>query len=189
MHMPDALHLVLSLLAAFAVCGRAPDDRDIRYSMTQATVQQSCAECKIAQTLAFRLKSANPYWNGFVLCPSEMSYPAEADFSEQLRGGMLLRFEFGLIVVESTSSPEPLQPTALTTDAIITSAVRSRIAGESELPPQNFEIQTDAGIVTIHAKAVSLDQAAKVINLALSVPDVRQIVYRMPLSSWRTAGR
>ena len=68
-------------------------------------------------------------------------------------------------------------------------AVRSRIAGESELPPQNFEIQTDAGIVTIHAKAVSLDQAAKVINLALSVPDVRQIVYRMPLSSWRTAGR
>ena len=69
--MSDALHFVLSMSAAFSVCGRAPDDRDIRYSMTDA----------------------------------------------------------------------------LTTDAIITSAVRSRIAGESELPPQNFEIQTDAGIV------------------------------------------
>ena len=82
--------------------------------------------------------------------------------------------------------PESLQPTALTTDAIITSSVRSKIAGESQLSAENFEIQTDDGVVTIHAKGESLDQAAEMINLALGVPDVRQIVYMMPSSARRT---
>ena len=48
--------------------------------------------------------------------------------------------------------------------------------------------QTDDGVVTIHSKEKSLDQAAEVINLALGVPDVRQIVYTMPSSVWKTAG-
>jgi hypothetical protein len=53
--------------------------------------------------------------------------------------------------------------------------------------PGNFEIQTDAGVVTIHSKGDSLDQAAEVINLVLGVPDVREIVYTMPSSVWKTA--
>ncbi len=100
---------------------------------------------------------------------------------------MLLRFEFGLIVVKPTAPPGSLQPTALTTDAIITSSIRSKIVGQPELVPGNFEIETDAGIVTIHSKGDSLDQAAEVINLALGVPDVRRIVYTMPSSAWKTA--
>ena len=86
------------------------------------------------------------------------------------------------------AAPGTLQPTALTTDAIITSSVRSKIAGQSQLPPGDFEIQTDDGVVTIHSKEESLDQAAEVINLALCVPDVREIVYTMPSSVWRTVG-
>jgi osmotically-inducible protein OsmY len=100
---------------------------------------------------------------------------------------MLLRFEFGLIIVKPAAPPGSLQPTALTTDAIITSSIRSKIAGRSELVPGNFEVETDAGVVKIRSKGDSLDQAAEVINLVLGVPDVRQIVYVMPSSSWKTA--
>jgi hypothetical protein len=89
-------------------------------------------------------------------------------------------------VVNPIAPPESAQPTALTTDAIITSSVRSNIAAQSLLPIQNFEIETDGGIVTIRAKGESLDQAAQVINLTLRVPDVRQIVYTMPAEGWKT---
>ena len=118
--------------------------------------------------------------NDFVPGDPDMPHATPADFSQRLQGGVLLRFEFGLIVVNPIAPPESAQPTALTTDAIITSSVRSNIAAQSLLPIQNFEIETDGGIVTIRAKGESLDQAAQVINLTLRVPDVRQIVYTMP---------
>jgi hypothetical protein len=118
---------------------------------------------------------------------TDPGYSAQANFSQRLAGGILRHFEFGLIIVDSTAAPGTLQPTALTTDAIITSSVRSKIAGQSQLPPGDFDIQTDDGVVTIRSKEESLDQAAAVINLALCVPDVRQIVYTMPSSVWRTA--
>ena len=119
---------------------------------------------------------------------AEPEHSAQANFSQRLAGGILRHFEFGLIVVDSTAAPGTLQPTALTTDAIITSSVRSKIAGQSQFPPRDFEIETDDGVVTIRSKEESLDQAAAVINLALRVPDVRQIIYTMPSSAWRTAG-
>jgi hypothetical protein len=152
-----ALNLFLSVLGILCFCGASRKEIDTKYSITQATVQQASA------------------------------YTTQADFSERLQGGMLLRFEFGLIVVKPTAPPGSLQPTALTTDAIITSSIRSKIAGLSQLVPGNFEIQTDAGVVTIHSKGDSLDQAAEVINLVLGVPDVREIVYTMPSSVWKTA--
>jgi hypothetical protein len=107
---------------------------------------------------------------------------AETEFSRQLQGGILLRFESGLIVVKPTDSPASLQPTALTTDAIITSSVKSKIADQSQLRTRNFEIQTDNGVVTIRAKEESLEDAAAIINLALGVPDVREIVYAIATS-------
>jgi len=105
-----------------------------------------------------------------------------SDFSRRLQGGTLLRFESGLIVVEPANLRGSLQPTALTTDAIITSSVRSKIADQSQLRTRSFEVQTDNGIVTIRAKEESLEDAVAVINLALGIPDVRQIVYTMPAS-------
>ena len=104
----------------------------------------------------------------------------ESDFSRRLQGGVLLRFESGLIVVKPADLPAPLQPTALTTDAIITSTVKSKIAEQSQLRSRSFEVRTDNGVVTIRAHEESLEDAALVINLALGIPDVRQIVYAMP---------
>jgi hypothetical protein len=152
-----ALNLFPWVLAIIYCSGAAQKEIDSKYSMTQATVQQPSADT------------------------------TKADFSERIQGGMLLRFEFGLIIVKPTASPGSLQPTALTTDAIITSSIRSKIAGRSGLLPGNFEIQTDAGVVKIRSKGDSLDQAAEVINLVLGVPEVRQIVYMMPSSAWKTA--
>jgi hypothetical protein len=154
--------------------------------MTQATVQQPYADQKITQTSASQLISPGQksctHSNELVHGRSDAVYTADADFSQRLQGGILLRFELGLIVVKPTTPPDTLQPTALTADAIITSSVRSKIAGQSQLLPRNFEIQSDDGVVTIHARGESLDQAAEVINLALGVPDVRQVVYTMPSS-------
>jgi hypothetical protein len=149
MRKSDVLNLFLSTSAVVFFCGFTLDGHLTGESMTEGTMQPS------------------------------LTYSTPADFSQRLQGGILIRFEFGLIVVKPTEPPESLQPTALTTDAIITSSVRSKIA-DSQLLPQNFQIQTDAGVVTIHAKGESLDQAAEVINLALCVPDVRQVVYTMP---------
>jgi hypothetical protein len=161
--------------------------------MTQATVQPPCAGLKIGHPSAFQLISSEqkiyPYSGELAPGGTESGDTLQADFSQRLEGGTLLRFEFGLIVVKPTSPPGSLQPTALTTDAIITASLRSKIAGQSQLPPGDFEIQTDDGIVTIRSKLESLDQAAEVINLALCVPDVRQIVYTMPSPLWKTAGQ
>jgi hypothetical protein len=186
MRKSDALNLVLWASAIICFCGCALAGNDSKFSMRQATVQQPSAGLKLTQasTSQFVSPDQESYQRSseLVAVSSDTAYIAQDDFSQRLQGGIVLRFEFGLIVVQPTTPPESLQPTALTTDAIITSSVRSKIAGQSQLPARNFEIQTDDGIVTIHAKGDSLDQAAEVINLALRVPDVRQIVYSMPSS-------
>ncbi len=161
--------------------------------MTQATVQQPYAGERPTQTSVSELVSPSqesyPDANEFAPGRSDLPSTAEANFSQRLQGGILLRFDFGLIVVKPTEPPESTEPTALTTDAIITSSVRSKIAAQTQLLSQNFEIQTDSGVVTIHARGESLEQAAEVINITLGVPDVRQIVYTMPASIWKTALR
>jgi hypothetical protein len=161
--------------------------------MTQATVQQPCAAHKMTCAPDFQLVSSDRkvylYSSERVPDEPDPGYTAQVDFSQRIEGGILLRFEFGLIVVNPTSPPGSPQPTALTTDAIITASVRSKIAGQSQLQSGEFEIQTDDGVVTIRSKGESLDQAAEVINLALRVPDVRQIVYTMPAAVWKTAAQ
>jgi BON domain len=188
MRKSDALTLVLSASAVLCFCRAAASDRDSRISTTGATVQQPCADQKTARGplpyLIFPGPKNHLYSSELLPDGADPGYSAQANFSQRLAGGILRHFEFGLIVVDSTAAPGTLQPTGLTTDAIITSSVRSKIAGQSQLPPGDFEIQTDDGVVTIRSKEESLDQAAAVINLALCVPDVRQIVYTMPSSVW-----
>jgi osmotically-inducible protein OsmY len=87
-----------------------------------------------------------------------------------------------LIVVKPTELPASPQPTALTIDAIITSSVKSKIADQSQLRTRGFEVQSDNGVVTIRANEESLEDAAVVINLALDIPEVRQIVYAISTS-------
>jgi hypothetical protein len=192
MRKSDALNLVLLASAVLCFCSAAVYDPDSRFSTTKATVQQPCAEQKTARSLVPCLISLGPqnrlYSSELLPGGVDPEFSVQANFSQRLAGGILRQFDLGLIVVDSTATPRTLQPTALTTDAIITSSVRSKIAGQSQLPPGDFEVQTDDGVVTIHSKEESLDQAAEVINLALCVPDVRQIVYTMPSSAWKIVG-
>jgi hypothetical protein len=193
MRKSDALSLFFSASAILCFGGHALTDDENKYSIKQANVQQPYAGQRMTQGSIFEPISPKPESdlpsNSLVPGNPDMPYATPADFSQRLQGGVLLRFEFGLIVVNPIAPPESAQPTALTTDAIITSSVRSNIAAQSLLPIQNFEIETDGGIVTIRAKGESLDQAAQVINLTLRVPDVRQIVYTMPAEDWKTVGR
>jgi hypothetical protein len=175
MRKSDILIVVLFATTLICFTGCALNRANTRYSMTQATGQQPNAHQSMTQTSARELtppqirreKSAG------------IAETTAADFSRRLHGGILLRFDSGLIVVKPTDLPASLQPTALTTDAIITSTVKSKIADQSQLRSRSFDVQTDNGVITIRAHEESLEDAAIVINLALGIPDVRQIVYAM----------
>ena len=182
MRKSDLFDLVVRASAISLSCGCPLKGNDIRYSMTEATVQPPYATSSTKQWLISRTGSQGQTYDSPAVrgMSSEADTDAQVDFSRRIRGGILLRFDFGMIVVQPAEQPESLQPTALTTDAIITSSVRSKIAAQAELESQNFRLQTDDGIVKIYAAEQSLDQAATVINIALSVPDVRQIVYLLP---------
>ena len=185
MRISDAFNLVARASAIFLLSGCALKGQDSRYSMTQATVQQPYATSGMEQASVPQVGSQGrtdyaPTGNGTSSEGSDADSNAQADFSRRIRGGTLVRFDFGLIVVQAAELSESLQPTAFTTDAIITSSVISKIATQPQSP--NFRIRTDDGVVKIYAPAQSLDQAAAVINIALTVPDVRQIVYTMPSS-------
>jgi hypothetical protein len=180
---PVALHLVIGTSAIFLLCGGAlnGDNR----SIAQATVQQPESSAKMRQFLAsqtntFVRRNCRLASTDVDVETSGTDAAAEADFSSRLQGGDLLRFDDGVIVVQPTNRPESTQPTALTADAIITSSIKSRIAAQAQLQAQNFDIETDNGVVKIHAKEQSLDQALRVINIALALGGVRQIIYTMP---------
>ena len=173
MRKSDILIVVLFATTLICFSGCALNRTNTGYSMTQATVQQpreSMTQTSTHQLMAPQTRQEKS---------AGVAETTETDFSRRLQGGILLQFESELIVVKPTDLPASLQPTALTTDAIITSSVKSKIANQSQLRTQSFEVQTDNGVVTIRAHEKSLEDAAIVINLALGVPDVRQIVYTM----------
>jgi len=90
------------------------------------------------------------------------------------------RAENGTLVVRATATKDNLQPVGLTTDAIITSSVLNKIGSQPRLKASGFEVSSTNGVVSIHARNDSIDDAVAAINLALSVPDVRQVVYAIP---------
>jgi hypothetical protein len=178
MRKSDILIVVLGATTLICFCGCAYNRSTTGYSMAQATAQPSYSRQRMTQTSSREVVPSSSR-------REKLAADAEttaADFSRRLQGGTLLRFESGLIVVEPANLRGSLQPTALTTDAIITSSVRSKIADQSQLRTRSFEVQTNNGIVTIRANEESLEDAAAVINLTLGIPDVRQIVYTMPAS-------
>src|SRR5215469_12012982 len=178
MRNSDILIVVLGATTLISFCSCAYNRKTTGYSMAQATAQPSYGHQRMTQTASREVVPTSSRREKL----AAVAETGAADFSRRLQGGTLLRFESGLIVVEPANLRGSLQPTALTTDAIITSSVRSKIADQSQLRTRSFEVQTDNGIVTIRAKEESLEDAVAVINLALGIPDVRQIVYTMPAS-------
>lgn len=109
-----------------------------------------------------------------------MSGVTAGEFAKRIVGGELIRAENGTLVVRATSAKENLQPIGLTTDAIITSSVLNKLGTQARLKADGFEVTSTNGVVSIHARNDSVDDAVAVINLVLSVPDVRQVVYAIP---------
>ena len=109
-----------------------------------------------------------------------MSGPTASEFAKRIVEGQLIRAENGTLVVRATATKDNLQPVGLTTDAIITSSVLNKIGNQPRLKASGFEVSSTNGVVSIHARNDSIDDAVAAINLALSVPDVRQVVYAIP---------
>jgi osmotically-inducible protein OsmY len=103
-----------------------------------------------------------------------------ANFYQRIVGGQVVEASNDQIVVEAKATKPSSDPVALTNDAIIATSVRARIATEAKLKNANFQITSNDGIVSIRAQQDSLDDAVSVINLALSVTDVREVVYILP---------
>jgi osmotically-inducible protein OsmY len=109
-----------------------------------------------------------------------MSGATASEFAKRIVGGELIQAENGTLVVRATATKDNLQPVGLTTDAIITSSVLNKIGSQPHLKAGGFEVSSTNGVVSIHARNDSIDDAVAAINLALSVPDVRQVVYAIP---------
>jgi len=103
-----------------------------------------------------------------------------ANFYERIVGGQVVEATKDQIVVEAQASKPGSDPVALTNDAIITTSVRARIAREPKLRNKDFQVTSNDGVVSIRTQQDSLDDALAVINLALGVPDVREVVYILP---------
>jgi hypothetical protein len=103
-----------------------------------------------------------------------------ANFSQRIVGGQVIESGTGQIVVEAKSAKPSTDPVALTNDAIITTSIRARIAQEPKLKSADFQVTSSDGVVSIRAQQDSLDDALSVINLTLTVPDVREVVYLLP---------
>ena len=109
-----------------------------------------------------------------------MSGVTNGEFAKRIVGGELIRAENGTLVVRAVSAKDNLQPISLTTDAIIASSVRNKLGTQPRLKADGFEVTSTNGVVSIHARNDSVDDAVAMINLVLSVPDVRQVIYAIP---------
>src|SRR5271165_6076684 len=122
MRKSDVFNLVARASAIILLYGCALNGKDSRYSMTQATVKQaSLSHVGPEDQTGFTPTAVGTSSEG-----SDADSNAQSDFSRRIHGGTLVRFDFGLIVVQAAEQPDSLQPTALTTDAIITSSLRSK---------------------------------------------------------------
>ncbi|MBV9875332.1 MAG: BON domain-containing protein [Verrucomicrobia bacterium] len=103
-----------------------------------------------------------------------------ANFYDRVIGGQVIEASNDQIVVEAKAGKPSSDPVALTNDAIIATSVRAKVARDSKLKNRDFQVTSNDGIVSIRAQQDSLDDALSVINLTLSVPDVREVVYILP---------
>lgn len=178
----NVLRLILIASIVFSLCACASHQKSSQYSMAQATgAPQTMTPTAAPQALPpgpGRTSDSIQRLNN-----QSLTDATATNFPDRIIGGRVIRSESGVIVVQSSGLHDSLQPTGLTTDAIITSSLISKIASHPRLRTAGFDVRSNGGIVSIRAHQPSLDDAITIINLALSVPEVRQVVYSMPISA------
>jgi hypothetical protein len=152
---------LLSSCASYDKAGRTTFSRGLRVPQT------------VSRTSGSGSAESSPTQNAV------MSGVTTSEFAKRIVGGELIRAENGALVVRATAAKDN-QPIGLTTDAIITSSVLNKLGTQPRLKADGFEVSSTNGVVSIHARNDSIDDAVAVINLTLSVPDVRQVIYAIP---------
>jgi hypothetical protein len=152
---------LLSSCASYDKAGRTTFSRGLRVPQT------------VSRTSGSGSAESSPTQNAV------MSGVTTGEFAKRIVGGELIRAENGALVVRATAAKDN-QPIGLTTDAIITSSVLNKLGTQPRLKADGFEVGSTNGVVSIHARNDSIDDAVAVINLTLSVPDVRQVIYAIP---------
>jgi hypothetical protein len=152
---------LLSSCASYDKAGRTTFSRGLRVPQT------------VSRTSGSASAESSPTQNAV------MSGVTTGEFAKRIVGGELIRAENGALVVRATAAKDN-QPIGLTTDAIITSSVLNKLGTQPRLKADGFEVSSTNGVVSIHARNDSIDDAVAVINLTLSVPDVRQVIYAIP---------
>ena len=155
------------ILATVALCACTTNKSRTEYSLSQATGRP--------QTLTSTDTTLS----------SSSSHASDRvqTIGAHLVGGTLVRADNETLVVLPINSHTELQQVGLTTDAIITSALLAKINTQPHLRESGFEVSSNSGVVTIHARQPSIDDAVTVLNLALGISDVRKIVYLLPTSA------
>ena len=90
----------------------------------------------------------------------------------------MTRNDSGIIVVEPDRAPVDSN-TSLTADAVLISSLMAKISSDPRLHAGEYNVQANDGIVSIRAQDTSMEDAITVINLALSLTDVKEVVYFM----------
>jgi BON domain len=168
--------LLLSLgpLILIILCGCASPGTGPSYSLSQGTrPPQTVRHVSGATARPYPIQSSqeNSASSGLTL----------SNISSRIMGGQVVEANNDEIVVQAKDSKPSSDPVALTNDAIITTSIRTRIARQPRLKSGDFQITSTDGVVSIRSQADSLEDAVSVINLTLTVPDVRQIVYVLPM--------
>jgi hypothetical protein len=108
-----------------------------------------------------------------------------SNLGARIAGGTILSDDAGVIVVQSAQPPQDA-PTSLTADAVIISSLIAKISSNPHLHVNEYQVQSNNGVVSVRAQGTSIQDAITIINLALSVAEVRQIIYEMPASTVQT---
>jgi hypothetical protein len=161
--------LVLSILFGCASPGTGPS-----YSLSQGARPPQTVRHVSGAT-------ARPYPVPLSQDNSASSGVTLSNISSRIVGGQVVEANSDEIVVQVQDSKPGSDPVALTNDAIITTSIRTRIARQPRLKSSDFQVTSTDGVVSIRSQADSLEDAVSVINLTLTVPDVRQIVYVLPM--------
>lgn len=122
-------------------------------------------------------------YNGKVLLTGSAINQAEVD--EAIR---LTRETRGVSEVRSEIRVQYVSPSELANDALITSKVKGQMMVDQEVHSLNVHVKTTKGIVYLTGEVKTEQERKRAIQIAQQVPDVREVVSYIDLSSGGSSG-